>query len=206
MRIFSFFHSLFCQKKPGNEKVDFCIFGLGNPGNQYRYNRHNIGFRVLDSFNSHLTNIKKYTCCNSEIETGTLSGNQTVAVVKPLTFMNNSGVAVEAVLKQFGSGDCKFIVIADDFNLPIGAIRIRRGGSHGGHNGLKSIIACIGPDFSRLRIGIGPLPEKLSVIDFVLGNFNAAEEKIIESVITKVHDVLKLFTVQSIDTVMNKYN
>jgi peptidyl-tRNA hydrolase, PTH1 family len=122
--------------------------------------------------------------------------------------MNNSGTAVKSVLNYYKiiNNNNKFIVIVDDFNLPLGTIRVRSGGSHGGHNGLKSIIANIGPEFSRLRIGIGPLPKEISVVNFVLGDFNDNEEQVLDSVISKAQEALKLFTVQSIDTVMNKFN
>jgi PTH1 family peptidyl-tRNA hydrolase len=120
--------------------------------------------------------------------------------------MNLSGKAVVSVLSRLKTEQNRFIVIVDDFNLPIGKIRIRSNGSHGGHNGLKSITEYIGDDFPRMRVGIGPLPKKVSVTDFVLGKFNQTEEYHLKEVIPTTLDALEFFTAQSIDAVMNKYN
>lgn len=141
-----------------------------------------------------------------DLTIGTSSSDNVVAVIRPLTFMNRSGEVVSDVLKRNVSTDVKIIVVVDDFNIPLGTMRARKGGSHGGHNGLKSIIGHIGSEFPRLRIGIGPLPEKSSVIDFVLGNFTNEEEQKLTTILNEAKMALTLFTDQNIDAVMRNCN
>jgi len=202
----SFFRNFFRNTVEISEKFNLCIFGLGNPGSEYHSTRHNAGFRVLDSFNSSLTEQKRRCTGTSELLSGRLENGTRILSVKPLTFMNRSGEAVTEVLKLYGHSEMKHIVVVDDFNIPLGTLRFRRNGSHGGHNGLKSIINSIGSDFPRLRIGIGPLPPGISVIDFVLGSFSQEEETVLSSVLPVSCKALRCFITESIDTVMNKYN
>ena len=196
----------FYNKKAEIIIPEFTIIGLGNPGKDYFATRHNIGFRILDDFNLYLSEISHIGFPNAEIVLGKIQSSAVVATVKPTTFMNRSGDAVSAIVKKWDFKLNNLLVIVDDFNLPLGMIRVRRNGSDGGHNGLKSIIEQIGEDFPRLRIGIGPRPETSKVIDFVLGKFSSSEEIILNEVITKSSIIIKDFTVLSIDAVMNKYN
>ena len=172
MRFSTFFSRIFLRGKTGLEETDFMVIGLGNPGDRYFHTRHNIGFRIVDRFASRLDNPEPMVTRNAEITKGTLY-TSSIAVVKPTTFMNRSGIAVAEVLKKcrFSVKKQRFIVVVDDINIPFGSLRIRQKGTHGGHNGLRSIIDSIGPDFSRLRVGIGPFDKKTGMIDFVLGNF-----------------------------------
>lgn len=204
MGIFSFFQSVLNIKRESNS-ADVLFFGLGNPGKEYEHTRHNIGFRVIDALNSQLTERTSLNVPYAIAVKGRLNLN-IVVTVKPVTYMNRSGDAVNSVLSRLKNDQTRFIVIVDDITLPIGKIRLRSGGSHGGHNGLKSIIAHIGTDFPRLRVGIGPQPEKVAIVDYVLGTFNQAEEQILKKVIPTTLDALKMFTVESIEAVMNRYN
>lgn len=120
--------------------------------------------------------------------------------------MNRSGAAADKLIKKFSVGSSSVLVLVDDFNIPLGRIRIRKDGTHGGHNGLKSIISYIGTDFPRLRIGIGPLPQNTDIIEFVLGNFTAQEEGELQSIIEKAVEASVFFTNNSIDAIMNKFN
>jgi PTH1 family peptidyl-tRNA hydrolase len=120
--------------------------------------------------------------------------------------MNRSGDAVLALMNKFKIPSTSVVVVVDDFNIACGTIRIRRDGSHGGHNGLKSISSQIGDNYPRVRIGVGPLPSGVNIIDFVLGQFTADEEQKLENVIPRAADALKKFLTDSIDTVMSKYN
>ena len=127
-------------------------------------------------------------------------------VIKPRTFMNRSGAAVESFSKDFHCPAEKLLVIVDDYHLPLGMMRARRGGSDGGHNGLKSIIERIGENFPRLRVGIGPLPAGKPSIDFVLGHFSRYEEEILQQVVPRAVEACKLFAQSGIEPVMNVYN
>ena len=186
--------------------VDLIIAGLGNPGPQYQNTRHNVGFIVVDSFLKDTVHSgSRLTCQSSAVTSPGLSKEKT-AFIKPLTFMNKSGDAIKEVCIQTKLPASACCVVVDDFNLPLGQIRFRRGGSDGGHNGLKSIIGSIGPDFVRMRIGIGPLAAGVSVIDFVLGNFDQNQISIIDSALPRFHEALRLFCKEGIDAAMNKYN
>lgn len=203
MGVFSFFSKFFSvQKCP---PVDFLIIGLGNIGEEYFFSRHNIGFRVADALIASLESRKEGRIPEADFYCGTI-GSKSIAVAKPRTLMNRSGAAADKLIKKFSVGSSSVLVLVDDFNIPLGRIRIRKDGTHGGHNGLKSIISYIGSDFPRLRIGIGPLPQNTDIIEFVLGNFTAQEEGELQSIIEKAVEASVFFTNNSIDAIMNKFN
>ncbi len=206
MRIFTYLCKLIFRSNISNEIFDTVFFGLGNPGEQYAHTRHNIGFRIIDSFNDCLSDRKRVFFPDAEVTKGKLTSDTAVATIKPLSYMNRSGFVVAAVLKKWKTPQNKCLVVVDDIHIPLGTIRARRNGTHGGHNGLKSIIGQIGTDFPRLRIGIGPRPEQTDILDFVLGNFNVSEEEVLTKVITRGHEILKTFAADGIDAVMNNYN
>lgn len=206
MGLFSFIQRWWSKPDISAEKVGFVFFGLGNPGEKYTSTRHNIGFRVIDAFVETLVNRRQVPFPEADAVFGKIDGGVTVAAVKPLTFMNRSGFAVQTILCQLNMAHERCLVVVDDFNLPLGTMRLRRNGSDGGHNGLKSIVEQVGPGFSRLRIGIGPLPTETKIIDFVLGNFNESEEKELAGLQKKIINLLTAITVENIETVMNKYN
>lgn len=163
------------------------IIGLGNPGVAYAKTRHNIGFRVLDSmasarnisFNS--CDIKAYALFNVN--------NSNIYLVKPLTFMNNSG-KVFSFLQKKGIKPDEILVIHDELEKEFGEISFKFGGSAKGHNGLRSIIEFMGPDFWRLRFGIGRPAEKSQVSDYVLTNFSKEQEVQIPVIIEKIQSIL----------------
>lgn len=206
MNLTSLIRKLFSGSKI-EQSFDTVIFGLGNPGLQYRNNRHNIGFWVAERFSGCLQKCREEYINDTSAFSGVLESGKKVLIIKPLTYMNRSGIAVKNGLKKSGIPVSRIIVVVDDYNIPFGKIRVRRNGSHGGHNGLKSIIEYIGTDFPRLRIGIGPLPKNSNVIDFVLGNFTEHEEKLLkENILEKATSALKLFVTEGIDTAMNTCN
>ena len=190
-------------------KPELLIFGLGNPERKYDGTRHNIGFDVIDALSAVLVDgvSAPQLLCEAECRAASRGpGRKPVMLVKPLTYMNLSGDAVGALIGDYGLSAAECVVIVDDFNIPLGKIRFRKDGSPGGHNGLKSITAAIGPDYPRLRIGIGPLPPGVSVIDFVLGRFDAPErEKVAEVVKTAAEAVLYMIE-NGTDSAMNRYN
>lgn len=157
----------------------FVIVGLGNPDKKFFKTRHNIGFMCLDDFAlkyefSPWTTRKELKC---HIATG-IVGNVRVVAVKPTTYMNLSGEAVQLV-KQFYKVDAaQIIAVHDELDVPFGQIRTRKGGGSAGHNGIKSLITSIGEDFGRVRVGIGPkAPPEIDSADFVLAKFNKVEQK-----------------------------
>lgn len=185
------------------------IVGLGNPGLKYRHTRHNLGFQIIDEltgeFKVKLTN-KKY--CKSAFGTGKMSVQEiSFALAKPLTFMNNSGQAVKALMKHYKIDPKDLIIICDDLNLDLGKIRIRKNGSSGGHNGLNSIIEEIKTEnFIRLRIGIGKPSLRQNPAVYVLNNFTKSEKYVIKEIIPLVCEVVKMMLAEGIETAMNKYN
>ena len=208
MRLGYFFRHFFSNHEKRLTKIEFFVFGLGNPGKEYFFTRHNIGFRIIDQFISDLENPVKIRRRYAEVLKGTLKNGMTVAAVKPVTYMNRSGLAVADLIGNFKSGKVskKFLIIVDDIHLPFGTFRIRLKGSHGGHNGLKSIIDSIGSDFPRLRVGIGPLPDNSNLIDFVLGKFTEFEIAKIDELLIKGQEIINLCAAENLDAVMNKYN
>ena len=151
------------------------IAGLGNPGSKYCMNRHNIGFMVLDSLaDSYMDNNwrKKF---QGQIVEGKIEG-ETVLMIKPQTFMNNSGNSIGEVVKFYKIPSDQVIVFHDEIDLAPGKVRIKSGGGHAGHNGLRSIISHIGPDFLRIRMGIGHPGSKDLVHNYVLGNFSKQDQ------------------------------
>ena len=194
----------FYRKKPP-AGADVLIFGIGNPGQKYKGTRHNAGFMVLDRLARSLTGGERRKEASFEATTGGLGG-KTVALVKPTTFVNRCGIALAASCSLFNVPIASCLVIADDFHLPLGTIRLRRGGSDGGHNGLASVIENSGPDFPRLRVGIGPMAENGNSIDFVLGEFTQQEMPGLDAAVRNAAESAAAFCAAGIEKAMNQYN
>ncbi len=181
------------------------LVGLGNPGSRYQWTRHNAGFMVLDRL-SHLSGIpvvkKGASGLNGE---GFWSGHK-LLLLKPQTFMNLSGRSV-AELARFHKISCEeILVVHDDLDIPFGSIRLKKGGGHGGHNGLRSILATFSAgDFIRLRIGIGR-PVHGDVVDYVLHPFSASEMQDLPFVLDGAVDVLESVLVVGLEKTMSLYN
>ncbi|QTA37321.1 aminoacyl-tRNA hydrolase [Thermosipho ferrireducens] len=173
------------------------VVGLGNPGPHYAFTRHNVGFMFLDRLSSHWQREFNYLYSKIKIE------DKDVKLVKPMTYMNLSGKIFDFIKIENYSG---IIVVYDDLDLPLGKIRIRKKGSAGGHNGVKSIIHAIGEKFIRIRIGIGPKPEKEDVVHYVLSNFTDEELQILDKVLNVSIEALRVIISESVDKAMNKYN
>ena len=157
-----------------NNKIKI-IIGLGNPGRQYHYNRHNIGFLILDALaEKHNTLWHK----KGDYEYADIDVNgEKITLVKPQTFMNSSGKVIPALLKQ-GIKAENLLVVHDELEKPFGNIQFRTGGSHRGHNGLRSIMEFCGPDFMRLRFGVGRPDKKEDVAQYVLSNFDTHSDEL----------------------------
>lgn len=182
----------------------YLICGLGNPGDEYAGTRHNTGFMVLDAF-AEASNIRFEDKRYGFIAETSLKGRK-VFLLKPTTFMNLSGNSVRYWLNKENIDESRLLVISDDVALPLGAFRLRFGGSNGGHNGLGHIIQLIGQDFARLRIGIGNEYPRGGQIDWVLGRYSEAEKQELQPVIETSCDIIRSFVLAGIDNTMNQYN
>ena len=184
------------------------VVGLGNPGPDYETTRHNVGFRVVDRLSGRWK--KRFTIDADDIAlaTGDLRGRR-ILLVKPLTFMNNSGVAVAEALRRFDVAVSSLLIVVDDFALPLGAIRLRSGGSDGGHNGLASVIEHLHTEeFPRLRCGVGienPPPGE-AMAEYVLSPFDAGEEELVTAMIERAADAATEFAISGISSAMNRFN
>lgn len=188
------------------ERVDCAIIGLGNPGRQYDGTRHNVGFMVVDEIATRLNVQLRQRRCKSRLVIANL-GSINLLLAKPMTFMNLSGDAVRCIVHQFGLETQRLLIILDDANLPLGRIRIRTGGSHGGHRGLKSIIEALGSeDVPRLRVGIGAPPQGVDMVTFVLSPFEPHELDIIRTALAKAADAAITCVTDGIERAMSKFN
>lgn len=186
---------------------DWLVVGLGNPGMQYENTRHNVGFMSAEllmkenngSFNKH-----KFEALYGECQIG----KNRVLVVKPETYMNNSGRAVTAISSFFKIPTDKIIIISDDVSLDVGKIRMRRKGSHGGHNGLRDIFELFGADdIMRIKVGVGKKPHPdYNLADWVLGKFPKEETENLEKALKNTVLAVKEIISRGIDSAMNKYN
>jgi len=182
----------------------WAIIGLGNPGPKYSKTRHNIGFMVIDEI-SEKEGFEFKEKPLFLISKGSL-GSEDFVLVKPLTFMNRSGLAVKEVLSSFNIPHERLIIIQDDLDMDIGRIKIRKTGSSGGHKGILSIIEQIGTkDFIRVKIGIGKDPF-IPAEDYVLSKFKSEEKPIIKEAIKTVVDAIESILREGVDRAMNIYN
>lgn len=180
------------------------IVGLGNPGRKYSDTRHNIGFRALEEVARRYSIEKEESRFDSIIGHIRIGGEK-VLLVKPLTYMNLSGKAVQPLMRWFKLDLAELIVVYDDMDLAPGTVRLRAQGGSGGHKGMTSIIERLGSkEFARIRIGIGR-PDN-DAIDWVLGKFGAAEQKLMDEAINRTGDALECWVKQGIDRAMNEYN
>lgn len=187
--------------------IEFLIVGLGNPGKNYEFTRHNAGFLTLDHIASELdTEINNLK--NNALVADVVINNHRCLLAKPQTFMNNSGTAVRDIAKFYKIPPEKIIVIFDDISLPCGKLRIRRKGTDGGHNGIKSIIYHLNSDqFPRIKIGVGAKPNpEYDLADWVLSKFGKDDTEQLKAAITKATEVLPFILDGEIDKAMNKAN
>lgn len=192
-------------KKSG--AYDYIIAGLGNPGAKYEITRHNAGFLAIDMLamkqNKEIKRLKFHALtCDAEIE------GKKCLLMKPQTFMNNSGEAIGEAAKFYKIPPQNIIVLSDDISLDVGKIRIRRKGSAGGHNGLKSIIAHLGSeDFPRVKIGVGKKPNAyMDLADWVLGRFPKELEPQLKEALENADGAISLIVQDKFDRAMNLYN
>lgn len=195
---------LFGKKSGG---VDWLIVGLGNPGDQYENTRHNVGFRVADELAEELRIPIQKLKFKALTNTAQMGG-QKVLLMKPVTYMNLSGEAVRPAADFYKVSPDRILVISDDTALPVGKLRIRKGGSAGGHNGLKSIIQHLGTDqFPRLRIGVGEKPHPdYDMADWVLGKLQGEDKKAMDEAVKRAAQAVECILSQGLDKGMNRFN
>ena len=181
--------------------------GLGNPTPDSQDNRHNIGFKIIDAINQNFSLSKQKPKFKGLLTTGNVS-NKKVYAIKPLTFMNSSGICIRELIEYFKIDAEDVIVFHDDVDIDFGNIKAKFGGSSAGHNGIASIDKFIGKDYSRVRIGIGKPDPKISVSDYVLNNFNEEEKKQLEKITKNIVDSIYILIDKKLDlfssTVNNK--
>lgn len=185
----------------------FIIVGLGNPAKEYRNTRHNIGFDVIDTIAGE-NNISVDTGkCKALIGKGMIAG-QKVILAKPLTYMNLSGESVRALTDYFKCDpESELLVVFDDVSLDVGQLRIRKNGSAGGHNGIKSIIAHLGTmQFQRIKIGVGEKPKGYDLADYVLGHFSKEERAVMDESALRASKAAEMIVLGETDQAMNLFN
>jgi PTH1 family peptidyl-tRNA hydrolase len=181
------------------------IVGLGNPGSRYAGTRHNVGFEVIDALagSPHAGPFqRRFQCLIADM----MEDAEKVLLVKPETFMNRSGVAVRQVVDFHQVPIENVLVICDDINLPLGKLRVKSRGTHGGHNGLRDIQQHLGTtEYQRLRIGVGA-PQDDETVDYVLGHFRPSEKPVIRDSIDVAVQAVGVWLHQGVEACMNRYN
>ena len=183
------------------------LVGLGNPTPDSTNNRHNVGFKIIDSINQKFGLTKQKPKFKGLLTTGNIA-NKKVYAIKPLTFMNNSGICIRELIEYFKIDAEDVIVFHDDLDVDFAKIKVKFGGSSAGHNGIESIDKFIGKDYSRVRVGIGRAVIKMEVSDFVLTNFTEEEKVDLEKVTQNIIDSMPILIDKKLDlfssTVNNK--
>jgi peptidyl-tRNA hydrolase, PTH1 family len=190
------------------------IIGLGNPGKIYARNRHNVGFRCIDYLAKLHSIGTSRRQCHSQVGTDKIDGIK-VMLVKPATFVNQSGEAAGCLVRTHNVALGDLIVIHDDLDLPLGKIRIRPSGSAGGHKGMSSIISALGnDDFPRIKVGIGrpvtvdgtAISDEDKIVDYVLSDFTPKEDDIIKAAIAQVAKAVQCILTEGVTAAMNQFN
>ena len=181
------------------------LVGLGNPTPNSQDNRHNIGFKIIDAINKKFSLSKQKPKFKGLLTTGDIS-NKKVYAIKPLTFMNNSGICIRELIEYFRIGVEDVIVFHDDLDIDFGKIKAKLGGSSAGHNGIASIDKFIGKEYSRVRVGIGKPETKISASDYVLNNFNDEEKIELEKITTNIIDSMPILIDKKLDLFSSAVN
>lgn len=196
----------FFRKEAGNAGFSFLLVGLGNPGPEYRYNRHNVGFMIIDRLAQKLGVRLSRFQSKALYGTGNLEGRK-IILAKPHTYMNLSGQAVAGLARFYKMPFERLLVIHDDIDIPLGTIRLRPSGGSAGQKGLDSIIRQLGTqDFPRLRFGVGRPPGRMSAADYVLQNFPDNEQDYLEISLERAAEAAQSFVISGLDAAMNQYN
>jgi PTH1 family peptidyl-tRNA hydrolase len=197
---------MFFWRSKEREQALYLIVGLGNPGNRYKFTRHNIGFMVLEKLATRWEVDLKHKSFDALWNRGKIAGKN-VILAMPQTYMNLSGNAVRKLIAYFKTDMNKLIVIHDDLDLPFGTVRLKTGGGNAGHKGLMSIATCLGSgDFMRVRLGIGKPADKSRIEDYVLDPFGKEEISVLPEIIQSAADAATEIVLSDIQTAMIKYH
>jgi PTH1 family peptidyl-tRNA hydrolase len=181
------------------------VVGIGNPGSEYERTRHNMGFMVVDELGVRSGATPPRAKLGAEIREGKL-GSDRLLLCKPMEYMNLSGEAVARVATFWKVPASQLVVVYDDLDLPFGQLRLAGSGGHGGHNGMRSIIATMGRDFFRVRVGIGRPGQAEDAVRRVLGGFSRAEQDELPIVVTEASEAVQLLVREGLQTAMNRFN
>jgi PTH1 family peptidyl-tRNA hydrolase len=182
------------------------VVGLGNPGERYRRTRHNVGFMVVDELASRAGVRHAHEAYDAWVAQARLGGVE-VLLVKPLTFMNRSGVAVERLLAEWGGAVQDVVVVVDDVALELGTLRVRERGSHGGHNGLRSLVDVLGSEeFVRVRVGIRKGEPPLDLAGYVLSDFTSDEVLVVQELVGRAAESVECLLRDGTTEAMSRYN
>jgi PTH1 family peptidyl-tRNA hydrolase len=183
----------------------YLIVGLGNPGRNHLYNRHNVGFMAVDRLAArHGIDLKRVQN-KAIVGSGRIAGRPAV-IAKPQTFMNLSGEAVGSLANYYKIPTSRLLVIYDELDIPFGVIRLREKGGAGGHNGMRSLIQHLGNDFPRLRLGIGRPPGRMDPAAYVLQDFGRDELPLVSDMLTTAVEAVESFIADGIDMAMSRFN
>lgn len=204
---------LFPRRKPADETVGegsgvgpWVIVGLGNPGPEYESTRHNVGIWCVEELARRARTKLERTDRRARTAEAHMEG-QSVGIVAPRTYVNDSGSAVRWAIEKFRSSPGRLIVILDEINLEPGEVRIRRRGSPGGHNGMKSIVAAVGTEeFVRVRIGVGRPPSREKQVDHVLGELSKSDRALVDQAVKRAADAAAAIVRDGIESAMNEFN
>ncbi len=182
------------------------VVGLGNPGAEYADTRHNVGFAVLELVADRLGARFKRASKHRALVAEARDGDERLVLAKPQTYVNESGMAIASLSRYFGAPAERTVVAYDELELVFGKLRVRQGGGTAGHNGLKSIVSAVGPDFVRVRLGIGRPPGRKDPADFVLSPFRAAERDEAAVMIESAADAAMTVVREGVAVAQNRYN
>lgn len=186
------------------------VVGLGNPGDKYSSTRHNIGFMVADELANRYTgkfSSHKYRALVSEVRLGVGSEAPKLIIIKPSTYMNDSGNAVAPLAKYFNTAPQQIIAIHDELDIPFNTIRVKLGGGDNGHNGLKSLTQSLStPDYFRIRVGIGRPTTPQDTADYVLDNFSKAERSVVPDLALRACDAIESLVTKGLEITQQNFN
>ena len=190
-----------------SEELDgpWLVVGLGNPGPEYAGNRHNIGFMVVDLLAGRMGARFKAHKSRNQVAEGRLSGRR-VVLAKPLSFMNLSGGPVTALRDFYKVPVDRLVVVHDELDIDYAALRLKKGGGDNGHNGLKSVTKSLGPDYFRVRAGVGRPPGRMEVADFVLKDFSSTERKELDWFVDRAADAVEALLAEGLERAQTTYN
>jgi peptidyl-tRNA hydrolase, PTH1 family len=192
-------------RKPPVDTNQWLVVGLGNPGPGYAGNRHNVGNMVVGELASRMSASFKSSRSNALVAEGR-EGETRFVLAKPLSFMNLSGGPTSALLKYYKLDVSRLIVVHDELDIPFDTLRLKVGGGNGGHNGIRDISSALGPDFVRVRVGIGRPPGRMDAAAYVLQNFSGSEREVLPNLISDAADAVELIASDGLTAAQLKYH